>query len=54
VFHGQNIAIIAHAIFKEDAAVPDIEINRASERQNLFIADPATHTYQEEQPDGED
>jgi phage-related protein len=52
-FHGQNIAIIAHAIVKEDAAVPDIEINRAIERQNLFIADPATHTYREEQPDGE-
>jgi phage-related protein len=51
-FHGRNIAIIAHAIVKEDAAVPDIEINRAIERQSLFIADPVTHTYEEEQPDG--
>jgi hypothetical protein len=32
VFHSQNIAIIAHAIFKEDAAVPDIEINRAKDK----------------------
>ena len=52
-FHGRNIAIIAHSIVKEDSAVPDIEIERAIERQQLFIADPATHTYQEEQPDGE-
>ncbi len=51
--HGRNIAIIAHAIVKEDSAVPDVEIERAIERQQLFIADPATHTYQEEQPDGE-
>lgn len=50
-FHGRNIAIIAHEIVKEDAAVPDIDIDRAIDRQQLFIADPATHTYQEEQPD---
>jgi phage-related protein len=52
-FHGRNIAIIAHAIVKEDSAVPDVEMERAIERQQLFIVDPATHTYQEEQPDGE-
>jgi len=52
-FHGRNIAIIAHAIVKEDSAVPDIEINRAIDRQQLFIADPATHTYQEETPNDE-
>jgi hypothetical protein len=52
-FHGRNIAIIAHAIVKEDSAVPDIEINRAIERQNLFVADPTKHAYEEEQPDGE-
>lgn len=53
-FHGRNIAIIAHAIVKEDSAVPDVDINRAIERQQLFIADPTTHTYEEEQTDGED
>jgi hypothetical protein len=52
-FHGRNIAIIAHAIVKEDAAVPDIEIDRAIERQRLFIANPVTHTYEEEESDGE-
>ncbi len=50
-FHGRNIAIIAHAIVKEDSAVPDVDINRAIDRQQLFIADPVTHTYTEEQPD---
>jgi phage-related protein len=52
-FHGRNIAIIAHAIVKEDSAVPDVDIDRAIERQQLFIADPTTHTYEEEQPDDE-
>ena len=47
-FHGRNIAIIAHAIVKEGSAVPDVDINRASERQQLFITDPASHTYEEE------
>jgi phage-related protein len=51
-FHGRNIAIIAHAIVKEDAAVPDLDIDRAIERQRLFVADPAPHTYEEES-DGE-
>ena len=50
-FHGRNIAIIAHSIVKEDSAVPDADINRAIARQQLFIADPATHTYTEEQAD---
>lgn len=51
-FHGRNIAIIAHAIVKEGSAVPDVDINRAIERQQLFVADPAIHTYEEEQLDG--
>jgi phage-related protein len=52
-FHGRNVAIVAHAIIKEGAAVPDIDINRAIERQQLFVADPVTHTYEEEEPDVE-
>jgi phage-related protein len=52
-FHGRNIAIIAHAIVKEGAEVPDRDIDRASERQQLFITNPATHTYEEEQSDDE-
>lgn len=52
-FHGRNIAIIAHAIVKEGSAVPDVDINRAIERQQLFITDPANYTYEEERSDGE-
>ena len=47
-FHGRNIAIIAHAIVKEGSAVPDIDIDRAIERQRLFTANPEIHTYEEE------
>jgi phage-related protein len=52
-FHGRNIAIVAHAIIKEGSAVPDVDINRAIERQQLFVANPKTHTYEEEEPDVE-
>jgi phage-related protein len=47
-FHGQNIAILAHAIIKEESAVPDIDIERAIKRKNLFVENPEVHTYQEE------
>jgi phage-related protein len=49
-FDGQNVAIVAHAIVKKGEAVPDIEIDRAIERRQLFVADPEAHTY-EESPD---
>lgn len=52
-FHGRNIAILAHAITKEEAAVPDINIERAIERKRLFVENPETHTYVEEEEDGE-
>jgi phage-related protein len=52
-FHGRNIAIVAHAIVKEGAEVPDIDIDRAIERKQLFINDPDTHSYEQEIPDGE-
>jgi phage-related protein len=47
-FHGQNIAILAHAIIKEESAVPDIDIERAINRKNLFVENPEIHTYTEE------
>jgi phage-related protein len=50
-FHGRNIAIIAHAIVKEGSAVPDIDIDRAIERQRLFTVNPEIHTYEEEESD---
>jgi phage-related protein len=49
-FEGQNVAIVAHAIVKKVEAVTDIEIDRAIERRQLFVADPEAHTY-EESPD---
>jgi phage-related protein len=52
-FHALNIVIVAHAIIKEGSAVPDIDINRPIERQQLFVADPKTHTYEEEESDVE-
>jgi len=53
-FHGQNLTIIAHAITKEQAAVPAIDIERAIKRKHLFEANPESHTYIEEQEDATD
>ena len=54
-FHGQNVAILAHAITKEQEAVPAIELERALERKRLFEENPEAHTYvEEEEEDGED
>jgi phage-related protein len=53
-FHGQNVAILAHAITKEGAAVPDADIDRAIARKRLFEGSPKTYTYIEEDEDGED
>lgn len=52
-FHGQNVAIIAHAITKEESAVPNIDIERAIERRKLFVENPDAHTYVEEEENGE-
>lgn len=53
-FYGQNVAILAHAITKEDAQVPDIEIERSITRKNLFEENPDVYTYVEETADDED
>jgi phage-related protein len=53
-FSGQNIAILAHAITKDEDQVPNIEIERAIKRKAQFEANPAVHTYGEETEDGED
>lgn len=45
-FHGRNVAILAHAIIKEDA-VPPIEIERAIQRRAAFVANPSKHTFRE-------
>ena len=43
-FHGRNVAVLAHAITKEDET-PVVEINRAVERKRTFIASPIAHTF---------
>jgi len=53
-FYRQNVAILAHAITKEQAAVPDIDIERAIKRKRLFEENPEAHTYVEEEQDGKD
>jgi phage-related protein len=46
-FHGRNLAILGHALTKEDK-VPKVDIERAIRRKKSFEADPAGHSYSEE------
>jgi len=43
-FHGRDVAVLAHAITKENE-IPVTEINRAVARKRTFIASPAAHTF---------
>jgi phage-related protein len=43
-FYGQNVAVLAHAITKEDE-IPAVEINRALERKRHFVANPSAHIF---------
>jgi hypothetical protein len=43
-FHGWNVAVLAHAMTKENE-IPAIEINRALERKRVFLANPPAHTF---------
>ena len=43
-FHGRNVAVLAHAITKENE-IPVVEINRAVARKRTFIAGPIAHTF---------
>ena len=45
-FHGPGLAILGHAITKEEV-VPDIEIERCLRRKRAFESDPETHSYSE-------
>jgi phage-related protein len=53
-FHGQNVAILAHAMTKEEDQVPDIDINRAVQRKEQFEVSPEVHTYMEETDDDQE
>jgi phage-related protein len=46
-FHGRNLAILGHALTKEEK-VPKADIERAIRRKKSFEADPAGHLYSEE------
>jgi phage-related protein len=46
-FHGRNVAVVAHALTKEDK-VPPIDIERALKRKAMFQANPEAHTYEED------
>ena len=43
-FHGRNVAVLAHAITKENE-IAVVEINRAVERKRAFVASPIVHTF---------
>jgi phage-related protein len=47
-FHGRNLAILGHALTKEDKA-PKADIDRAIRRKKAFEADPVKHSYSEEE-----
>jgi phage-related protein len=46
-FHGRSLAVLGHAITKEDS-IPPAEINRALKRKTNFQSNPARHTYEED------
>jgi hypothetical protein len=44
-FHGRQVAILAHALTKEDE-VAKADIEHAIKRKRLFEANPKVHTYE--------
>jgi phage-related protein len=52
-FHGQRLAVLAHALTKE-GQVPPTDIEWAIRRKDAFAQDPENHSYIEELQDGED
>ncbi len=45
-FHGREAVVLSHGIVKQQAQVPEKEIDRAIERKSAFAKDPKGHTYQ--------
>jgi phage-related protein len=52
-FHGRNVALLAHALTKEDK-VPAIDIHRAMERKRKYEQNPKQHTAIEAVPQSPD
>jgi phage-related protein len=48
-FQGHNVAILAHALTKEDK-VPKADIDRALRRKAAFESNPAVHSFEEDIP----
>jgi phage-related protein len=44
-FHGRQMAVLAHALTKEDE-VPKADMERAIRRKKMFEANPRAHTYE--------
>lgn len=44
LFHGRDVAILSHALTKEDV-VPRADIERAIQRRMRYEKDPKSHTY---------
>lgn len=53
-FHprSRNVVILAHAIVKEGAAVPPVDIERTIQRKRAFETNPGAHTYEGDLHDG--
>ena len=47
-FNGRDFAVLAHAIIKKGAAVPEIDIKRALKRKLLFESAPEKYTWKED------
>jgi phage-related protein len=45
-FHGREAVVLSHGIVKQQAAVPEREIERAIERKQAFTRNPKVHTHQ--------
>lgn len=46
-FHARNVAVLAHAMTKEDR-IPLADMRRAIERKRLFSQNPDLHSYEED------
>lgn len=47
-FHGRNVAVLSHAMTKEDV-VPAADIERAIQRRMQYEKDPKKHTYEQKE-----
>ena len=46
-FHGQNVAVLVHALVKE-SKVADVDVERAIRRRSRYEKDPEAHTAEED------